>query len=835
MAQNNNTFLSLTDFISGKKWNNDSPVTLVIPRLQRPYAQGRQEVEHIRKAFLKEIFEALSQGRDLKLNFIYGTLKKNGDFEVLDGQQRLTTLFLLYTYIHIREKKFLDCLKNNGKVALRYETRQTTQKFIEKLTTQKELTIQKELLSQKEGDNNTPSAYLKKQIWFTEALRLDSSVQGMTVMLDAIHEQYEQYKQNNPNSHHLNDNLEKLRFLALQLENFNLTEELYIKMNARGLPLTSFEKFKADWVGYLKNKNKEEDWLKFTSKLDAEWIDIFWKSGKEDLEVSNSYFRFFFRSTAILSLIVKDTLDKKNKDKDIDISFFQERSEEQTPDKSTKVVPYFGFEHYKKLFDELINQQGSNNNLSPIANPLVNFTRLLTVLKELTKEEFPLTAPWGDLLNLFDEQKDYTFKTAAVFAGFLLYVLYQPFSNTQSGEDNAFNLPHDDFNKWMRIVWRICENTVLDKKDSLFALIRLFFGVITATGNDISAKIKANSQNKNKAFQEEVEKIEIDQEELEEIDQHKFFKGFAAPILDKNSLVAKHQDLLSCFSKEGIQSDSDHIIMRAALAAIFVERFNVNSTIFNKKNPILNERLAITEKAGDNLYLKSLLRHEEVISILQAAMASNENGSFIDKLEKKLKDKIREMRTLLKQLFNSQDIQQTKQLQACLLLCTDTRLLNWISAISTDAKPVRLKFTNEGRVLLHLSNSHTIKLYLDDHRSDIINDLMRKGFNLAEPLSDSQEKALEKTGRYLGEQPIRLSRSVNDVSMIVEVTIDDEVNFETKEQKDEFLNSVQPSPSASWEIASDNNKYSANIIYVKCIHPSDEQPIIPKPKVEEVE
>lgn len=825
MAQNNNTFLSLTNLISGQNWNKGLPVTLVIPRLQRPYAQGRQEVEHIRKAFLKEIFEALSQGRDLKLNFIYGTLKKNGDFEVLDGQQRLTTLFLLYTYIHIREKdKFPDCLKNNGKVALRYETRQTTQKFIEKLTTLTKSTIQKE------GDNNTPSTYLKNQIWFTEALRLDSSVQGMIVMLDAIHEQYEQYKQNNPKSD-LNSNLEKLHFLALQLENFNLTEELYVKMNARGLPLTSYEKFKADLVGYLKdkNKNKEEDWLKFTSKLDAEWIDIFWKSGKEDLEVSNSYFRFFFRSTAILSLIGKDTLDKKKKYKDIDISFFQERSEEQTPDKSTKVVPYFGFEHYKELFDILYKQQ--NNNLSPIANPLVNFTKLLTVLKE----EFPLTAPWGDSLKLFDEQKDYTFKTAAVFAGFLLYVLYQPFSNTQSGEDNAFNLPKDDFNKWMRIVWRISENTVIDKKDSLFALMRLFFGVITAEGKDISEKIKAYSNNNNKAFQEEVKKIDIDQKELEDIDQHEFFKGFAAPILNNSSFVANRQGVLNCFIKEGIQSDSDHIIMRAALAAIFVEHFKGNSTIFNKKNPILNERLAITEKAGDNLYLKSLLRYEEVKSILQAAMASKENGSFIDKLEKELNDKIRDMRGQLKQLLNSQQTQQAKQLQACLPLCTDTRLLNWINSISTDAKPVRLKFTNEGRVLLHLSNSHTIKLYLDDHRSDIINDLVRKGFNLAEPLSDSQEKALKKTGRYLGEQSIRLSRSVNGEPMIAEVTIDDEVYFETKEQKDEFITLVQPTPPASCEIASDNNKHSANIIYVKCIHPSDEQPIIPQPNVEEVE
>ena len=36
-----------------------------------------------------------------------------------------------------------------------------------------------------------------------------------------------------------------IRFLLVGLEKFGLSDDLYIKMNARGKPLTAFETFKA--------------------------------------------------------------------------------------------------------------------------------------------------------------------------------------------------------------------------------------------------------------------------------------------------------------------------------------------------------------------------------------------------------------------------------------------------------------------------------------------------------------------------------------------------------------------------------------------------------------
>lgn len=71
---------------------------ILIPMIQRPYAQGRKSQQSIRNKFLQDIFNALEDNstKKLELNFIYGTFVeegKDGSFELLDGQQRLTTLF----------------------------------------------------------------------------------------------------------------------------------------------------------------------------------------------------------------------------------------------------------------------------------------------------------------------------------------------------------------------------------------------------------------------------------------------------------------------------------------------------------------------------------------------------------------------------------------------------------------------------------------------------------------------------------------------------------------------------------------------------------------------
>lgn len=93
-----------------------------IPSYQRGYRWGREEVERL----LDDIFT--NENKNYCLQPI---VVKNNDanYELIDGQQRLTTLFLIYKYMHSASGGFLD----GPKFSLTYETREKSQHFLENL------------------------------------------------------------------------------------------------------------------------------------------------------------------------------------------------------------------------------------------------------------------------------------------------------------------------------------------------------------------------------------------------------------------------------------------------------------------------------------------------------------------------------------------------------------------------------------------------------------------------------------------------------------------------------------------------------------------------------
>ena len=112
---------------------------IVVPKIQRSYAQGRKGESYIRNTFLNDIFAHLVADKDMDLNFIYGAVRKMENsmvFELIDGQQRMTTLFLLHWYIANRELKhdsqeYLDICSKLEKFT--YETRVTSTDFCQML------------------------------------------------------------------------------------------------------------------------------------------------------------------------------------------------------------------------------------------------------------------------------------------------------------------------------------------------------------------------------------------------------------------------------------------------------------------------------------------------------------------------------------------------------------------------------------------------------------------------------------------------------------------------------------------------------------------------------
>ena len=75
-----------------------------VPIIQRDYAQGRVKNVVICENFLRAVKDSIINDKTINLDFIYGNVEDEV-FLPLDGQQRLTTLFLLHWYACIKESK----------------------------------------------------------------------------------------------------------------------------------------------------------------------------------------------------------------------------------------------------------------------------------------------------------------------------------------------------------------------------------------------------------------------------------------------------------------------------------------------------------------------------------------------------------------------------------------------------------------------------------------------------------------------------------------------------------------------------------------------------------
>ena len=146
---------------------------------------------------------------------------------------------------------------------------------------------------------------IKDSSWFMPFWENDPTVKSMLVMLDAIHDKFK-----NSNFY---DRLENIKFSFLELKEFGLTDDLYIKMNARGKPLSEFENFKAEFEKELSQEIK--------AKLDNGWLDLFWRlkySDKKGIDLSSVDKRYmaFFEGVALNFAIfkqgIKDVKETKN-------------------------------------------------------------------------------------------------------------------------------------------------------------------------------------------------------------------------------------------------------------------------------------------------------------------------------------------------------------------------------------------------------------------------------------------------------------------------------------------------------------------------------------------
>lgn len=285
-----------------------------IPIIQRDYAQGRDEdkVIRIRDKFLNTLYIIIENNdKSIDLDFVYGKVEKIEDKSVfipLDGQQRLTTLFLLHWYLAPRDNE--NKIKEEYRNLLEkftYETRVTSRDFCNELVNG-EVEIN---LNCKNID--LLSDRIKEEKWFYESWLKDPTIKSMLKMLDAIDSRFKGKSDFFEKLITKDENNAPITFQYLPLDNFGLTDELYIKMNARGKTLTDFENFKANFERYLDKSD--------IHKMDNIWTDLFWeyKTSKDGYFFIDEKFLNFFTNMTLNLYVEKNELKVKKKIDDINI------------------------------------------------------------------------------------------------------------------------------------------------------------------------------------------------------------------------------------------------------------------------------------------------------------------------------------------------------------------------------------------------------------------------------------------------------------------------------------------------------------------------------------
>lgn len=305
---------------------NDEDKTIskiIIPIIQRDYAQGREENKDLREEFISKLFQHLENKKQLKLDFIYGSLNRDNEnsFLPLDGQQRLTTLYLLHWYIiKVETKNNPEDFEKYKSVLSKfsYETRDTSRRFFKELV-------------DFEFEGN-PKYAIEKSYWFNDHFSLDPTIIGALNTLETIHFIYEKSDKKGTLLNSLIENI--IMFYVLPMDQFKLTDDLYIKLNARGKVLSSFENFKADLIGFIKDDSsfgimKEMDngvklnhYDIIANKFDNTWADLFWSEAKNHLNNNenknkqsvDAYFFRFLHRLIINDYIINYTGSEINKD-----------------------------------------------------------------------------------------------------------------------------------------------------------------------------------------------------------------------------------------------------------------------------------------------------------------------------------------------------------------------------------------------------------------------------------------------------------------------------------------------------------------------------------------
>ena len=508
---------------------------VVIPGIQRHYVQGANnpKAESVRKQFIKEIFTAIEKKQnEFNLHFIYGPINTNGEdsFVPVDGQQRLTTLWLIARYA--AEKAESSDRKDLLRLLSRftYEDRINAKRFCQALTCE----------DSRWDITQDPNPNILCQDWFVGYWKEDETVASMIRMLSTIYEEWNKHQDSITAEDILEAIASKIRF-ELKIDAFG--DDIYMKMNARGLQLTQWENFKGKFSEDLR-EDKKEWWVKEMEELS----NRFFTCSDEQHELpDNAFFALYARIMAYEAR--KPGVDCGNSIKQLAAYTHNHNTWSQI---ELPFVPYSDF-------------SGITNNESIASTVAETCVKMIKTVLDNFKEIVPY---FGDN-KLFDtffhpqnrNELDFTL---------CCYEYFKKFVNEDVDTNN--------FLKALRLMWNILENVdrQYENPDYRVELVKKFIdlGDQTLYSPQIKKNIIDSNADAPEQAKEEAEKaIQMHRNDqsmpsywndaIEKAEECAFFHGSIRFLYEKNSngettwenFATKLSNCKNLFTKDGLSED----------------------------------------------------------------------------------------------------------------------------------------------------------------------------------------------------------------------------------------------------------------------------------------
>jgi uncharacterized protein with ParB-like and HNH nuclease domain len=267
---------------------------IIIPDLQRDYCWGdkawdkdKKEHTELVTTFVKNLIDLFNKNKndEITLGLLYGYEELKHHIQLCDGQQRITTLFLLLGMLNrkVGDNIFKEHLisayeldEGDKEPYLQYAIRESTLYFLSDLVCEFFL-----------NNKDIPTADIKNQKWYFEEYELDASIQSMIAAIKKIEkilsEQQLDYKEFG------NFILQNLKMIYYDMKTREQGEKTFVVINTTGEPLTATENLKPILIGHISDEEKREQYSEAWEERE-EW---FWKNRGKNATADDGVNEFF--------------------------------------------------------------------------------------------------------------------------------------------------------------------------------------------------------------------------------------------------------------------------------------------------------------------------------------------------------------------------------------------------------------------------------------------------------------------------------------------------------------------------------------------------------------